>query len=90
MSTALTPSTANATAATSCIDPARINLCRTRHLQVPPLAAESGALLVQLRNCASGVRAWPYACGSGAYAALDLYLEQRAAGVAVETPAVRP
>ena len=38
----------------------------------------------------SGVRAEPFAYGSDEFTALELYLAQRAAGMPVETPAVRP
>lgn len=153
---------------------ARINLCRTRHLEMPPLAAESEGLLAlesyvalqsrgqpitpdpepalrpwreagerlfrqrfgqldfscaqchddhagrrlagstipqghptgypvyrlewqgmgslqrRLRNCMSGVRAEPFAPFSDEFTTLELYLKQRAAGMAVESPAVRP
>jgi L-cysteine S-thiosulfotransferase len=49
-----------------------------------------GALQRRLRNCMVGVRAEPFAYGSDEFTALELYLMQRAAGMAVETPAVRP
>lgn len=49
-----------------------------------------GSLQRRLRNCMVGVRAEPYAAGSDEYTALELYLMQRAAGMKLETPAVRP
>ena len=38
----------------------------------------------------SGVRAEPFAYGSTELVALELYLVQRAAGMPLEAPAVRP
>jgi sulfur-oxidizing protein SoxA len=49
-----------------------------------------GSLQRRFRNCMSGVRAEPYAYGSGEFTALELFLKQRAAGMVVESPAVRP
>jgi sulfur-oxidizing protein SoxA len=49
-----------------------------------------GSLQRRFRNCMVGVRAEPFAYGSDEFTALELYLMQRAAGMAVETPAVRP
>ena len=49
-----------------------------------------GSLQRRLRHCMSGVRAEPYAFGSDEFTALELYLMRRAAGMAIETPAVRP
>jgi len=49
-----------------------------------------GSLERRLRGCVSGVRAEPFAPGSEDMVALELYLAQRAAGMRVETPAVRP
>jgi len=49
-----------------------------------------GSLERRLRGCLSGVRAEPFAPGSEDMVALELYLAQRAAGMRVETPAVRP
>ena len=49
-----------------------------------------GTLQRRLRNCMSGVRAEPFAYGSPELVALELYLVQRAAGMQLETPAVRP
>jgi sulfur-oxidizing protein SoxA len=49
-----------------------------------------GSLQRRLRNCMTGVRAEPFALGSDEFTALELYLMQRAAGMLLETPAVRP
>ena len=49
-----------------------------------------GSLQRRLRNCMIGVRAEPYPYGDTAFVALELYLRDRAAGMIVETPAVRP
>lgn len=49
-----------------------------------------GSLQRRLRNCQAGVRAEPYAYGAPEFVALELYLMQRAAGMMIETPAVRP
>ena len=49
-----------------------------------------GSLQRRLRNCLSGVRAEPYAYGAPELIDLELYLMQRAAGMALETPAIRP
>lgn len=49
-----------------------------------------GSLQRRLRACMSGVRAEPYAYGSAEWVALELYLVTRAAGMRIETPAVRP
>jgi L-cysteine S-thiosulfotransferase len=49
-----------------------------------------GSLQRRLRNCIIGVRAEPYEYGAPDYAALELYLMSRAAGLPIETPAVRP
>jgi sulfur-oxidizing protein SoxA len=49
-----------------------------------------GGLQRRLRNCMSGVRAEPHAYGAPEFVALELYLMQRAAGLVLETPAVRP
>lgn len=49
-----------------------------------------GSLQRRLRHCMSGVRAEPFDYGSDALVALELYLMQRAAGLPMETPAVRP
>ena len=49
-----------------------------------------GSLQRRLRNCMTGVRAEPHAFGSVEHVELELYLQSRAAGMALETPAVRP
>ena len=49
-----------------------------------------GSLQRRLRACMSGVRAEPYAFASDELTALEAYLMQRAAGMAIETPGVRP
>lgn len=49
-----------------------------------------GSLQRRLRNCMSGVRAEPPALGSTELVELEVYLAWRAAGMKVETPAVRP
>lgn len=49
-----------------------------------------GSLQRRLRNCLTGIRAEPYPYNAPEYVALELYLRQRAAGMRVETPAVRP
>lgn len=49
-----------------------------------------GSLQRRLRNCMTGVRAEPFAYGAAELVELELYLGMRAAGMAVETPAVRP
>ena len=50
----------------------------------------AGSLQRRLRNCMTGVRAEPFAYGAPEMIALELYLMQRAAGMKLETPAVRP
>lgn len=49
-----------------------------------------GSLGRRLRNCLTGVRAEPFAPDSPDLVALELYLGERADGLTVETPAVRP
>lgn len=49
-----------------------------------------GSLQRRLRSCMTGVRAEPYDWDAPELLALELYLAQRAAGQAVQTPAVRP
>ena len=49
-----------------------------------------GSVQRRFRNCLTGVRAEPYAYGSAEYVDLELYLMSRAAGLPIETPAVRP
>lgn len=49
-----------------------------------------GSLQRRLRNCMTGVRAEPFPYGADELVELELYLNSRAAGMAMETPAVRP
>jgi sulfur-oxidizing protein SoxA len=49
-----------------------------------------GSLQRRFRNCMTGVRAQPYAYGAPEFVELELYLMSRAAGLPIETPAVRP
>jgi sulfur-oxidizing protein SoxA len=49
-----------------------------------------GSLQRRLRNCLTGVRAEPFAPGSKELVEIELYLMQRAAGMAMDAPAVRP
>ena len=49
-----------------------------------------GSLQRRMRNCMIGVRAEPFPYGDAAFVALELYLRDRAAGLVLETPAVRP
>jgi len=49
-----------------------------------------GSLQRRLRGCMTGVRAEPFAYGAPDYVAIELFLMSRAAGMAMETPAVRP
>jgi sulfur-oxidizing protein SoxA len=49
-----------------------------------------GGLTRRLRNCTTGVRAEPFPEGSDEALQLELYLMQRAAGLPLETPGVRP
>lgn len=49
-----------------------------------------GSLQRRLRNCLTGVRAEPFAYGAQELIDLELYLMARAAGLPLETPAVRP
>ena len=49
-----------------------------------------GSLQRRLRGCMGGVRAEPFAYGTDEWVALELWLRQRAAGMPLETPAVRP
>lgn len=49
-----------------------------------------GSLQRRLRGCVVGVRAEPFAPDAGEWLALETYLMQRAAGMALEGPAVRP
>ncbi|MBA3505612.1 MAG: sulfur oxidation c-type cytochrome SoxA [Betaproteobacteria bacterium] len=49
-----------------------------------------GSLQRRLRGCLTGIRAEPFAYGSIELVNLELYLASRAAGLPLETPAVRP
>lgn len=49
-----------------------------------------GSLQRRLRNCMAGVRAEPFAYGAQELVELELYLAQRAAGMRIDAPAVRP
>ena len=49
-----------------------------------------GSLQRRLRNCMAGVRAEPFGFGAPELVELELYLMQRAAGLPMESPAVRP
>jgi sulfur-oxidizing protein SoxA len=49
-----------------------------------------GSLQRRLRGCIFGVRAQPYEFGAPELVELELYLMTRAAGMAMEAPAVRP
>lgn len=51
---------------------------------------EMGSLHRRFDNCFFGIRAQPFDRGSEAYIALELFLKRRAAGMAIEAPAVRP
>jgi sulfur-oxidizing protein SoxA len=50
----------------------------------------TGSLERRFRNCMVGMRAEPFSYGSAEYVALKAFLMDRARGMAVETPAVRP
>ena len=49
-----------------------------------------GSLQRRLRSCIAGVRAEPFAPGAVEWVELQLYLAERARGMPIETPAVRP
>ena len=49
-----------------------------------------GSLHRRLRNCLTGMRAENYALGSPELVELELFLMERARGMKIETPAVRP
>ena len=49
-----------------------------------------GSLQRRLRNCMTGVRAEPYAYGAQELVELELYLAERAKGMLLEAPGVRP
>ena len=44
----------------------------------------------RLRNCVIGMRAEAYAYESAEYAALEVYLMDRAKGLNIESPGIRP
>ncbi len=49
-----------------------------------------GSLKRRLRNCLVGIRAEPYAYDAPEYVALELYLMDRAQGMKLQAPGVRP
>ena len=49
-----------------------------------------GGLQRRLRNCLTGVRAEAWPADAPQWVALELHLMQRAAGMTIEAPAVRP
>ena len=49
-----------------------------------------GSLQRRLRDCMTGVRAEPFEYGAPEAVALELYLMERARGMPIESPAVRP
>ncbi len=49
-----------------------------------------GSLQRRLRSCMTGVRAEPFTYGAPELVELELFLAERARGMALETPAVRP
>lgn len=49
-----------------------------------------GSLKRRLRGCLVGIRAEAYASGSPEYVALEIYLMDRAKGMPIEAPGVRP
>jgi len=49
-----------------------------------------GSLQRRQRNCMGGVRAEPFAYGAAELVELELYLMERARGMPIEAPAVRP
>lgn len=49
-----------------------------------------GSLQRRLRSCLTGVRAQPWPLGASELVALELYLAERARGLVVESPGVRP
>ena len=51
---------------------------------------ETGSLQRRFDNCLFGVRSEPFPHGSDDYLALEAWLKTRAAGMAMEAPAVRP
>ena len=49
-----------------------------------------GSVQRRLRGCMTGVRAEPFAYGSAEFIAIEAYLMERARGMMLETPAIRP
>jgi sulfur-oxidizing protein SoxA len=49
-----------------------------------------GSLQRRLRGCMVGVRAEPFAYGSPEFIAIEAFLMERARGMELETPAIRP
>ncbi|MCZ8183783.1 MAG: sulfur oxidation c-type cytochrome SoxA [Beijerinckiaceae bacterium] len=49
-----------------------------------------GSLQRRLRNCMTGIRAEPFPAGAPEWIDLEIYLKERAAGMAMDAPAVRP
>jgi sulfur-oxidizing protein SoxA len=49
-----------------------------------------GSLQRRMRGCVAGVRAEPFAVDADEWVALEAYLMQRAAGMTIEGPAIRP
>ena len=49
-----------------------------------------GSLQRRMRGCMSGVRAEPFAIDAAEWVAMELFLMQRANGLPIETPGVRP
>ena len=50
----------------------------------------TGSLQRRIRGCLTGVRAEPFAYGADEYIALEAFLMDRARGMEIETPGVRP
>ena len=49
-----------------------------------------GSLTRRFNNCLTGIRSTPFEAGSDEYMALELYLMERARGLPIEAPAIRP
>ncbi|MCZ8374015.1 MAG: sulfur oxidation c-type cytochrome SoxA [Beijerinckiaceae bacterium] len=49
-----------------------------------------GSLQRRFRNCMTGIRAEPFPPGAPEWIDLEIYLKERAAGMAIDAPAVRP
>jgi sulfur-oxidizing protein SoxA len=49
-----------------------------------------GSLQRRLRGCLVGVRAQPFEFGAPEFVDIELFLMQRAQGLEMDTPAVRP